>query len=244
MQPTMSGTGARNPKLGWARARLTRTKGEKPKKRPPTMAAGVQRTHRRSNQNIARAETGGDTRSMRFNDATGPNSQVTGAAPIPSPSEFGAMLMPRGHQELGREERIETVAERVGRPPDDPQSERRVTAPAGGDRVRMGQDVPPQDHGQGQIATPGQEVHPPSTTGRRAIASGTNRSFGVRWIRIEWIARSSGRPDRDFFLLRRAPLLCHRLTHMGRRCSTITGGGHSAAAQSISIFSGSHSDHR
>ena len=193
---------------------------------------------------MARAESGGDTRSMRFNDATGPNSQVTGAVPIPSPSEFGAMLMPRGTKSLERVEGVETVTERVGRPLDDPQGQRRVAAPAGGDRVRMGQDVPPQDHGQDQIATTGQEVHPPSTTGRRAIATGTDRSFGVRWIRIERIARSSGRPDRDFFLLRRAPLLCHRLTHMGRRCSTITGGGHSAAAQSISIFSGSHSDHR
>ena len=95
MQPTMSGIGARNPKLGWAKARLTRTKGEKPK------AAGGQGTHRRSNQNIAKAESGGDTRSMRFNDATGPNSQVTGAVPIPSPSEFGAMLMPRGTNSLG-----------------------------------------------------------------------------------------------------------------------------------------------
>ena len=55
----MRGTRARSPKFGWARAKLTRTNGEKPKKSPPTKAAGVQDTQRRSNQNMARAERGG-----------------------------------------------------------------------------------------------------------------------------------------------------------------------------------------
>ena len=96
----MSGTGASIPKLGWARARLTTANGEKPKKSPPTKAAGSQVTHRRSNQNMARADSGGETRSIRFKDATGPNSQVTGAVATPSPSEFGAMLMPGGTKSL------------------------------------------------------------------------------------------------------------------------------------------------
>jgi hypothetical protein len=45
---------------------------------------------------MAKAERGGDTTSMRFNDATGPNNHVTGAVAIPSPRELGAILMPRG----------------------------------------------------------------------------------------------------------------------------------------------------
>ena len=49
---------------------------------------------------MARADSGGETRSMRFKEATGPNSQVTGAVTTPSPSEFGAMLMPRGTKRL------------------------------------------------------------------------------------------------------------------------------------------------
>src|SRR5664280_344886 len=96
MQATMRGTGANRPKLGWARARLVSTNGENPKKSPPTKAAGAQMTHRRRSQNMASAERGGDTRSIRLSDATGPSSQVTGAVAIPSPKELGAMLMPRG----------------------------------------------------------------------------------------------------------------------------------------------------
>src|SRR5580704_1853237 len=49
---------------------------------------------------MARADRGGETMSIRFNDATGPHSQVAGAAAIPSPSEFGAMLMPTGANSL------------------------------------------------------------------------------------------------------------------------------------------------
>src|ERR1700723_204752 len=92
----MRGIGASSPKLGWAKARLTNTKGENPKNSPPTKAAGDHGTHRRSSQNIDSADRGGETRSIRFRDAVGPNSQVTGAKTIPRPSELGAMLMPTG----------------------------------------------------------------------------------------------------------------------------------------------------
>ena len=87
--------------MGWARARLVSTKGENPKKSPPTKAAGDQRTHRSSSQHIDSADRAGATTSIRFRVATGPNSQVTGAKPTPRASEFGAMLMPRGTNSLG-----------------------------------------------------------------------------------------------------------------------------------------------
>ncbi len=95
-QPMIRGIGASSPKLGWASARLTSTNGENPKKSPPAKAATDHTSQRRRSQNMASADSGGDSTSMTFNDATGPNSQVIGAAAIPSPSELGAMLMPTG----------------------------------------------------------------------------------------------------------------------------------------------------
>lgn len=86
--------------MGWARAKLTSTNGENPKKRPPTKLAPSEDTHRRSNQNMARAESAGDSRSIRLSDATGPHSQVTGTEAIPNPSELGAMSIPRGTNSL------------------------------------------------------------------------------------------------------------------------------------------------
>ena len=49
---------------------------------------------------MASAEMAGDTTSITLSDATGPKSQVTGAAARPRPSELGAMLMPLGTNSL------------------------------------------------------------------------------------------------------------------------------------------------
>jgi hypothetical protein len=94
----MSGKKTSTPTMKWAPARLPTTKGEKPKTRPPTSAAGVQCTQRRSNQNMARAEKAGPSVNATFKVATGPKSQVTGAKGMPMASTLvlASRLMPPG----------------------------------------------------------------------------------------------------------------------------------------------------
>src|ERR1700730_14166694 len=49
-------------------------------------AAGGHDTHRLSKTNMARADRTGDNVSDTFSEATGPNSQVTGASTTPMPT--------------------------------------------------------------------------------------------------------------------------------------------------------------
>ena len=77
---------------------MTTTKGENPNARPPTKAAGAQRTQRSSNQNMARAVRVGPSVDATFSVATGPKIHVTGASGMPMASTlvFDNRLMPPG----------------------------------------------------------------------------------------------------------------------------------------------------
>ena len=65
---------------------------------PPTKAAGVQDTQRRSSQNMARADRAGASVKPTFSVATGPRSSVTGASgtPIARAPTFESRLTPVG----------------------------------------------------------------------------------------------------------------------------------------------------
>ena len=83
---TISGGTTSMPTTRCAWLRFISTKGENPKSRPPTNAAGCQVTQRRSSRNMARALSAGDSVRATFSEATDPASAVSGLSGMPRPS--------------------------------------------------------------------------------------------------------------------------------------------------------------
>ena len=134
---------------------VVKAKGENPKTRPPTKAAGVHLTHRRSSQNIAKGGScgpeggrdvqGGDRteqpRDRGERDTDGEDARVR--------EHVDAVRV----EQRSRIERIVTVRDRVGGPFHEPDEERRVVAFAARDARGMSRpDVPPEEDSKTQVS--------------------------------------------------------------------------------------------
>ncbi len=145
----------RNVVIRWPPATFTNTKGEKPKTSPPTKAAGVQRTQRRSSQNIAIADSAGSERGRHVHGGHG-TEQPCDRGQHDTDGKHACVreqvYASRVEQRRGIE-RVVAVGDRVRRPLQEPDEQRGVAAGAARDARRVSRpDVPPQADRKRQVA--------------------------------------------------------------------------------------------